>query len=50
MTVQMCKARGWDPRDNNAADALGILDYAAFRFGPKPDWPVDYLSLEAAHG
>ena len=29
-TIWMCKQRGWSPKDDNAADALGILDYSVF--------------------
>ena len=27
MTVAMCRMRGWDPEDDNAADALALWDY-----------------------
>lgn len=31
-TIWMCRQRGWAPGDDNAADALGILDYAVSCF------------------
>lgn len=30
LTIARCQARGWAPLDDNAADALATLDYAAF--------------------
>ena len=29
LTMQKCKALGWDPWDDNAADALALWDYQA---------------------
>lgn len=26
--IEACRQRGWDPQDDNAADALALLDYA----------------------
>lgn len=34
--LDTCAARGWTPEDNNAADALAILDYAIHAIYPKP--------------
>lgn len=45
-TVDACQLRGWAPRDDNAADALGLLDYTAQRAGMPIDWPR--TPLEAA--
>lgn len=45
-TIEQCQARGWSPRDDNAADALAILDYTAQRLGLPVDWPR--TRLEAA--
>lgn len=44
LTIEECERRGWSPDDDNAADALAVLDYGAFHLklpvpwncGPKP--------------
>lgn len=38
--VTECRARGWDPIDDNAADALAILDFALEHFNPGYSPPV----------
>lgn len=38
LTLDACRARGWDPRDDNAADALAVLDYAAATLGLDVPW------------
>lgn len=38
MCMDECRARGFEPRNDDEADAFGMLDYAAFCFGFAPDW------------
>lgn len=37
-TMRACRARGWHPRDDNAADALALLDYVAALWGVAVPW------------
>ena len=37
LTVEECRRRGWDPEDDNAADALALLDLAGCLLCE--DWP-----------
>lgn len=39
-TREECEARGIEFRKQDEADVFGILDYAAFKLGLEPDWPV----------
>lgn len=34
-TIAMCRLRGWDPADDNAADGLALLDYSIACLAPK---------------
>lgn len=45
--IEECRARGWEPPDDNAADALALLDHQAHVWKLKPDWPCGAL-FEAA--
>jgi hypothetical protein len=36
-TIAACRAKGWDPQDDNAADALGLLGYCLACFDPRND-------------
>ncbi len=35
LTIAACRARGWTPADDNAADALALWDYQATLLGPR---------------
>ena len=37
-SIEMCRLMGWDPRDDNEADALGILYHARCTFDPEYAW------------
>ena len=37
--IRVCRERRFEPQDDNAADALGILDYTADLLGLPKDWP-----------
>ncbi len=39
LAMRECTRRGWRPADDNQADALGMLDYAAHCLKVKTDWP-----------
>lgn len=40
--IEGCRQRGWDPKDDNAADALAVLDFAlhCFRVPGAPATPL----------
>ena len=37
-TLEVCRAKGWAPRDHNAADALALLDYAVTVLALEVPW------------
>lgn len=43
MTIHHCRARGLDPKDDNEADALGLMEYTAFKFKQKLPWELGLL-------
>ncbi|NIA72296.1 crossover junction endodeoxyribonuclease RuvC [Pelagibius litoralis] len=48
MTIQACRERGWDPANDDEADALALLSYAVDLLRLKADWPIGGLfSAEA---
>ena len=47
MTVEACRDRGWSPRDDNEADALGLLDYAVHLRKWQPPWASGALFRES---
>lgn len=50
MTMRACRERGWDPDNDDEADALALLSYAADLLKLPTDWPVGGLfQAEAAH-
>ena len=46
--IAACSARGWRPEDDNAADALALLDYMAHLWRLPADWPCGALFKETA--
>lgn len=34
MAIKQCQMRGWNPEDDNAADALGLMDHALGKLEP----------------
>lgn len=34
MAIKQCQMRGWSPQDDNAADALGLMDHALGKLDP----------------
>ncbi len=48
MCLAECEARGFEPADDNEADALGILDYTAHKLKIPTDWPDRGLLGRAA--
>jgi hypothetical protein len=38
LTIERCQGYGWNPKNNDEADALGILDYAIDLNGITPPW------------
>lgn len=44
LVMRHCLLRGLRPKDDNEADALGVLEYAAFRFGVRPPWEIGLLN------
>lgn len=47
-TIAMCRLLGLDPKDDNQADAFGILDYTAQLAGMEVDWARTPLQAAAA--
>lgn len=47
-TVAKCREHGWNPEDDNAADALGLLTYCLACFDPKHGMDPAELYAEAA--
>jgi hypothetical protein len=50
MTMEACRARGWDPENYDEADALAVLDYAAHVGRIPVPWSVGGLFREPARG
>jgi len=48
LTIEGCRDRGWAPVNDDEADALAILDFAAHKFKLPTDWAQS--PLEAAAG
>lgn len=46
MTIQACQDKGWGPQNDDEADALALLDYAAHLFKMKTPWPSGPLFAE----
>ena len=47
--IEMCRMMGFDPADDNQADALGILDYACRTRGLQTPWANTPLEAAALH-
>jgi len=48
MTMRGCQERGWDPQNDDEADALALLDYAAHVLKLQVPWSVGSLFRESA--
>ncbi len=46
-TIDACKLRGWAPKTEDAADALGLLDYACQKWGLAVPWPLSPVEAAA---
>lgn len=47
LTIDACRARGWNPGDDNAADALAVLDFAAHCLRMPVSWSAGPLYSQA---
>ena len=47
-TIKRCRELSYDPQDDNAADALGLLEYCLACFDPKNGMDPNELYAEAA--
>ena len=48
LVMQACRARGWEPANDDEADALAVLDFAAHVYKLDAPWPCGALFGEAA--
>ncbi len=44
--IEACEIRGWKPEDDNAADALALLDFVCHSRGIPVPWPCGALFAE----
>ena len=48
LVTQACRARGWQPANDDEADALAVLDFAAHVYRLEVPWPCGALFGKAA--
>lgn len=42
--LRACQARGWDPKDDNEADALALLDHSILLLRERRSWQPEHIS------
>jgi len=42
--LRACQARGWDPKDDNEADALALLDHSILLLRERRNWRPEHIS------